>query len=439
MAQHQSRDTTPTGKFYAVARGRKPDIYTSPSECSAEVIGFSNSKCKRFATRRDAEEFMAQHRSPDPTSPNRLRTDDQNGSGDNETSCLPVNRDVIIPAVNSSDQGSFLDAATSTDIGDENIPDSLVYVVITGKKKTVCKFSDIRAGETFKTFSTEDEALEYKYKETFLIYQDVSDGVKHGRVWTDGSSKPFGKDYVAGIGVYWGPNDPNNFSLAPLPGWNQGIGRAELMAVNHAIRGALEKGMTVVTVYTDSEYVEKCAGKWISYWEPRNWIKADGTPVANKNELIELLALMRIIDVRFEHVNAHSGDPNNTAADRLATQAVGKFLQQREQASRKARRLQHPSGNSVDSGRSSPFMQSLDNQEERIRNGGNVHGDRVMDDQVAHGAEGTENGENHDINLPNQVAEQETNGNGHSVKDKGGEDIFESESFFSNFFFGDNE
>ena len=434
--------------FYAVARGKKTGIYTSWNECFEQVDGFPNNKYQGFSTREEAEEFMTRHLNYDHTPRKRLRTDGPNGSGDNAASSSSVNRDVIIP-VDSSDQGPSVDGVSFPDEGNENAPDPLVYVTIDGEKKSICRLADMKAGQTFKTFSTEEEAKEYMSKDTFL--QDLSDDGKHGHVWTDGSRKPYGIEkweYLSGFGVYWGPDHPHNFSSAPLmPIWSQGINRAELMAVNHAIKGAIEQEMKVVTVHTDSQYVEQCAGAWIGYWLPRNWIKKDGTPVKNKNEVVELFDLMRKIDVRFIHVKAHSGDPNNTAADLLAQRAVDKALREREEkmnirAAKKVKRERQVSGNSVDSGRSSPSLQPLGNEEEQIPDGETQPEDRgigTRNDQVAVGAEGTEDGENHDNNGPNQVVGQEMNGNGHSEKDSAGEDVFESDCLGTNLLFGDND
>ena len=215
-----------------------------------------------------------------------------------------------------------------------------------------------------------------------------SDEDSHGHVWTDGSSRKFGDTYVAGVGVYWGPNNPNNFSLAPLPGCIQYIGRAELMAAIYAIRGAIEQGMNIVTVYTDSTYVEQCADSWISLWMAKNWIRADGLLPRNKNELLELLDLMRKIDVRFKHAEGHR-DPKNAEADKLATQAVGKVIQQKEQAIKlrelkKAGLVPQESRTRnvpVNSGRPSSMLEALGHQEEaeEVDTNGDAHSEEEED------------------------------------------------------------
>ena len=46
-------------KFYAVRRGRETGIFQSWAECSASVMGFAGAIYKSFATRTEAEAFLA--------------------------------------------------------------------------------------------------------------------------------------------------------------------------------------------------------------------------------------------------------------------------------------------------------------------------------------------------------------------------------------------
>ena len=86
---------------------------------------------------------MAAQGSRDPTLPNRLRTGDQNGSGDYESTSSQVNHDAVI----SMDNSDLVPSGV-------NSPDSLFYVMVDGREKTIGKFSDIKAGQTLKTFLT---------------------------------------------------------------------------------------------------------------------------------------------------------------------------------------------------------------------------------------------------------------------------------------------
>ena len=50
-------------KYYAIAKGKKPGIYTSWDECKNYVHGFSNAKYKSFPTIEQAEAYYAQYHS----------------------------------------------------------------------------------------------------------------------------------------------------------------------------------------------------------------------------------------------------------------------------------------------------------------------------------------------------------------------------------------
>ena len=55
--------------------------------------------------------------------------------------------------------------------------------------------------------------------------------------------------------------------------------RMEMMAVIEGLR-ALSRSCTV-SVYTDSQYVQKGITEWIHGWRKRNWKTADKKPVKN--------------------------------------------------------------------------------------------------------------------------------------------------------------
>ena len=47
--------------FYAVARGRKPGIYTNWTECYSQVNGFKGNYYKGFDTKAEAEAFIKEN------------------------------------------------------------------------------------------------------------------------------------------------------------------------------------------------------------------------------------------------------------------------------------------------------------------------------------------------------------------------------------------
>jgi ribonuclease HI len=99
--------------------------------------------------------------------------------------------------------------------------------------------------------------------------------------------------------------------------------RMEMMAVIEGLR-TLTRGCKV-TVYTDSQYVQKGITEWIHSWKKRGWRTADKQPVKNAD-------LWQVLDAaRAEHtvtwlwVKGHAGHVENERVDVLARTAAEKF------------------------------------------------------------------------------------------------------------------
>lgn len=96
---------------------------------------------------------------------------------------------------------------------------------------------------------------------------------------------------------------------------------AELLAVNTAIQIAKDKKVNNLLVRTDSEYVRKGIEHYSHGWIKNNWVKADGTLVANngvwKNVLVNLENL-RADGCKFkiEWVSGHTDSQNNNLSDK---------------------------------------------------------------------------------------------------------------------------
>ncbi|MFC7304427.1 ribonuclease H [Streptomyces monticola] len=77
-------------------------------------------------------------------------------------------------------------------------------------------------------------------------------------------------------------------------------------------------------VRMDSQYAMNAVTKWIAGWKRNGWLTASKKPVANKELVIRIDALLAGRDVRFTHVLAHQvdGDPLNAIADAAASVAA---------------------------------------------------------------------------------------------------------------------
>jgi len=97
--------------------------------------------------------------------------------------------------------------------------------------------------------------------------------------------------------------------------------KMELRAAIEALRLCVKlKVFAQIFVYTDSKYVIQGITSWIFGWKKRNWIKADGQPVANREFWEELDSMIRqhSLDVKWVHVPGHAGVLGNERVDEIA-------------------------------------------------------------------------------------------------------------------------
>ncbi|OSD07896.1 ribonuclease H-like protein [Trametes coccinea BRFM310] len=265
--------------FYAVAIGRKPGIYTNWDECKAQVLNYNGAKYKKLANHHDAESWISLNVGPDVA---RKAMDDFLKShpvyGDPTCTHIPPADPAIPP---------------STFINTEPLPSSEPRAPA--------------ATEITRPASSSD--LQDENPNSPLI------------VYTDGACRGNGQDgSVAGIGVWWGNDDPRNL-CERCPG-NQTNNRAELIAIIRVLETAPMDRPLIIK--SDSQYSINCLTEWLPSWKSRDWKTARGMPVLN-------VPLIRYADimleerrdyakqpVKFEKVLGHSGEIGNEGADRLA-------------------------------------------------------------------------------------------------------------------------
>lgn len=142
-------------------------------------------------------------------------------------------------------------------------------------------------------------------------------------VYTDGACSANGTAKArAGYGVYWGENHADNVA-EPLsgPATNN---RAELTAVIRALETAISHKYERLIVCTDSNLLIKTMESYIHGWRKNGWKTAARTDVKNKDLIVRLDELLKMIEVRFEHVAGHAGIFGNERADELARQGATK-------------------------------------------------------------------------------------------------------------------
>ncbi len=100
--------------------------------------------------------------------------------------------------------------------------------------------------------------------------------------------------------------------------------RMELKAVIEALT-ALTRPCEV-TVFTDSQYVQKGISEWIHGWKARGWKTAAREPVKNVDlwQALDVAQVQHKIEWRW--VKGHAGHVGNERADQLANRGVTTVL-----------------------------------------------------------------------------------------------------------------
>ena len=94
--------------------------------------------------------------------------------------------------------------------------------------------------------------------------------------------------------------------------------RMELMGCIVALR-ELEYRDKPVALFSDSSYVVNGISKgWAKSWRKRGWIKTDRQPAVNPDLWGQLLDLIEGLDITFNWVKGHNGNPFNERCDELA-------------------------------------------------------------------------------------------------------------------------
>ncbi|GHV70045.1 ribonuclease H [Spirochaetia bacterium] len=104
--------------------------------------------------------------------------------------------------------------------------------------------------------------------------------------------------------------------------------RMELMAVISGLEGlsapdAPDIGYAAaVTVYTDSQYVQKGISVWIKTWKKNEWRNSSKEPVKNRDLWEKLDELAGRFPVIWKWVKGHAGDVFNEHCDFMTQRAI---------------------------------------------------------------------------------------------------------------------
>jgi ribonuclease HI len=77
-----------------------------------------------------------------------------------------------------------------------------------------------------------------------------------------------------------------------------------------------------VTVYTDSQYVQKGITQWIHSWKRNNWRTSGKEPVKNRDLWQHLDELSQVFPLAWQWVKGHAGNDLNERCDQMTQDAI---------------------------------------------------------------------------------------------------------------------
>nr|XP_057930489.1 ribonuclease H1 isoform X2 [Doryrhamphus excisus] len=261
--------------FYAVRKGLKPGVYHSWGECKAQVDKFPSAAFKKFASEKEAWEFV---RGVEPS-----KAPQATKAVESDLCPLP-----------------------------KRGPEPLEYIPL-GKKRSRVEVEEVVPSK--------------RVKETDCASSGSTDGFTYMGdavvVYTDGCCTSNGKRGArGGIGVYWGPRHPLN--VAERLQGRQTNQCAEIQATCKALQQAKEHKIKKLVVYTDSKFTINGVTKWVKNWKLNGWRLKDGGPVINKDDFEKLDRLNQELQVVWMHIPGHAGYIGNEEADRLSREGAAK-------------------------------------------------------------------------------------------------------------------
>ena len=100
--------------------------------------------------------------------------------------------------------------------------------------------------------------------------------------------------------------------------------RMEISAVIAALRAlkTMDNVPRHISVYTDSQYVQKGITEWIRNWKRNSWRTSGKTPVKNQDLWKELDSLSEEFPIKWEWIKGHAGNEYNERCDRMTQAAI---------------------------------------------------------------------------------------------------------------------
>jgi len=173
------------------------------------------------------------------------------------------------------------------------------------------KFSSKKDAESF----VDNKPIAYKQKDITSFFKPLGDPEEGDNtliVFTDGSARNNGKrNALASFAVVWPYHDEFDYSSRLSDNELHTNNRGEYHAVIQALDIACKIDPTMkktLIIYTDSQLLINSLTLWLHQWKKNDWKKSDGEVISNL-DLVKLLdEKIKLRNVVFRHVRAHTGE-----------------------------------------------------------------------------------------------------------------------------------
>jgi ribonuclease HI len=216
-------------KYYAVKNGHRPGVYTDWPTAQRQITGFIKPQHKSFTTKAEAEAYL---RKVSPPPQNDVSSISTAGFGGEPPAVIGIEHLLgrVLPESSSQDQEPPTKKARRSDMAKDaatkdnelgGLPLGLGHVPEDGTDAAKDGFDyslkmDPKTGELKRKTDNEMNATKIVARgglihSSFIGESNNSSGNEPEwiKVWTDGACKGNGKKgAVAGVGVWFGPNDP---------------------------------------------------------------------------------------------------------------------------------------------------------------------------------------------------------------------------------------
>ena len=98
----------------------------------------------------------------------------------------------------------------------------------------------------------------------------------------------------------------------------------ELLAVISALEAVQGLALSPkrITIYTDSQYVQKGMTQWIQCWKQKQWLTSGKNEVKNKDLWLRLDNIASQFSIKWVWIRGHAGNELNERCDYMIQQAI---------------------------------------------------------------------------------------------------------------------